>query len=98
MYTTLVLFAEFQDYEATGEMIVFQPTSSDLAVDCPTISLTLYDDPVVEGNEEVLLQLFSMEPERIVVTDNNGNPYTAVLTIIENDSTYNYILIIKYYH
>lgn len=66
-------------------MIIFSPNSNNLAVDCPTISITLYDDPIVEGDEDVLLQLFSEDPERIVVTDNNGDPLTSVLTIKEND-------------
>ena len=61
------------------------PSSSDLAVRCTSISLTLFDDPIVEGDEQILLRLMSEEPDRIKVTDPNGNIQAAVLTIREND-------------
>ena len=81
----MYLHSELLDYEATGETIIFRSNSESLAVSCPTISITLYDDPVVEGDEEVVLQLVSDEPERVIVTDNDGYPLTSVLTIEEND-------------
>lgn len=63
---------------------------------CGSISLTILDDLIVEGNETMALFLESADPSRISVL--NGNLLESrTLTIIDDDSEYNNIIVYNYW-
>lgn len=90
MYTFVIFFAEHEDYEARGEFIYFDVTAPSLVptlgdpvqVLSSRISVTLLDDPVVEGDEILQLQLTPIDP-RVQVASRS----VAIVTIREDDGT-----------
>ena len=78
---------EHEDYEARGESIYFannilntQSVGERVEIQSSSISVTLLDDPVVEGDEQLLLQLIPDNP-RVQVTQHS----TVTVIIREND-------------
>ena len=55
------------------------------ATDCRGLTVRIHDDPVVEGTEQVQIQLVSPQPRRILVDSFiNSEPVTSII-IEDND-------------
>lgn len=79
----LSLISDGVDYGLIGGEVSFSGQRSQSSdADCQGITVEIYDDPVVEKSEEVVIKLVSSEPERIKTSDTNKPNLTI---IIEDD-------------
>ena len=71
------------DYGLIGGEVSFNGGSAEsAATDCRGLLIEIYDDPVVEETEQVVIKLVPDEPDR-VMTSFTGTPNTTI--IIEDD-------------
>lgn len=84
----IISISEGNDYDLMGGDISFD-ANKELGedTDCEGLTVRIHDDPIVEGTEQVQIQLVSPQPERILVAPSRifTDSQRATSIIIEDD-------------